>query len=355
MRLRDLGLAVGTRPTGEANAVTDVPGVRVGHAEAPAAGGRTGLTVLVPFAGRPRPVLTGCYAVDGGAAMTGLNVAEDFGTAAGPIALAPAAAAGAAYEALIEYGLEVDPGLPADAGWPPLVIAVDDSAVNDPAAAHRALQPADLHRALAGAAPSRPVEGAVGIGAGLAAFGCRGGVGTASRRVAADGGAGYLVGALVAANGGEPGRLALNGCPVGPLLDLAPLPLTAPRTFAALVVTDAPLAPRQLDRLAGRAALGLVRVGLLDEHTREGLVLAQSTDALTAPRAGSALQAVAMLGESGMPALFAAAAEACEEAVWNALVAATGAAPTRLRHGAALPLLPLRGWPAKVGRPAAGG
>ena len=367
MRLRDLGLTVGSLPPGPANAVTDVSGVRVGHAAVRGPGVDTGITAVIAYPDRPQRLFTGRFAVDGGDGMTSLSVVEDFGTAAAPVVLAPAAAMGAVYDALIEYGIGVDAGLPVEAGWPPLIVPVDDSATSDPAAQHRCVQPTHLHRALAEAGarplsdgPVPPAEGAVGIGAGLAAFGCRGGVGTASRRLSLAGEGTFLVGALVAANGGEPGRLSVDGHPVGAHNPAPPLPAGVARTFAAVVVTDAPLTARQLDRLAGRAALGLARVGLYDSGTRGGLVLAQSTTGLAttglAARAdeGGALEPVGLLGEAHLPGLFQAAAEACEEAVLNGVLGAVAAGPRALRGGPPLPPLAIANWPEVVRRSQSG-
>lgn len=315
MRLRDLGLAVGALPPGPGNAVTDVPGVRVGHA--PGAAG--GITALLPFGPAPRRYFVGRWALDGGDEMTGLALAEDFGALSAPIVLAPLPAVGRVYDGVLTYDFGIDPGLSEDEGWPPVVVPVDGS----PYAAdtlHAALGQAQVAAAIGTASSAPPAEGQVGVGRGLAAFGARAGVGSSSRRAA-----GGTLGALVAANGGEPARLAVDGR-LAFLAGLPPLPAHRPRTFAAVVVTDAPLIPGQLARLAGRAAFGLVRVGLLDAGTRAGLVVAVSTTGLDDEQAapGSPGSVVARtLPEAALPELFAAAAEACEEAVLNALVAAS--------------------------------
>jgi D-aminopeptidase len=156
-------------------------------------------------------------------------------------------------------------------------------------------------------------EGNAGIGRGLRAFGFKGGVGTSSRRCGE-----YVVGTLVVAGGGS--RLWADGYP----LDLwARLPReTRPGAGAAVLATDAPLLPHQLDRLAGHAALGLARAGLLDSTSRQAAVLAFST----AGQAGEGVTAqTAALGEEGLPSLFQAGAEAGAEAVLNALLAAASA------------------------------
>ena len=320
MRLRDLGLAVGRLEPGAANAVTDVAGVHVGHA----AGGGSGVTALVPFAGAPRRFFAGRWSLDGGDELTGgLAMTEDFGALSTPLVLAPPQAAGRIYDGLLAYGFQLDAGLPEDAGWPPGLIAVDG--VPAPAASlHAALTQGTVAAALAAATGEPPAEGQAGVGRGLAAFGARAGVGTASRRLTSGD---AVVGVLLAANGGEPGSLTVDGERVGPRLGLAPLAPERRRTFAAVIVTDAPLLPVQLDRLAQRASFGLVRVGLLDEHTSGGTILALSTTALRDDTpAGPGTVRASATAESGLPELFAAAAESCEEAVLNAVVAASGQA-----------------------------
>ena len=359
MRLRDLGIAIGNGTPGPANAVTDVPGVRVGHAAvnlAPGSGASsTGITAVIPYAGTPRRFFMGRYALDGGDGFTGLGVTEDFGAVSTPIVLAPAVAVGKVYDGLIRYGLDIAAGLPEDAGWPPVVIGVDDSGVNDPLATHRLVSQAHLDEAVANASAAAVHEGAVGIGGGLVAFGVRGGVGTASRTLLVDGDH-YHAGVLVAANGGEPSRLSADGLPIGMALPITPAVPTVPRTAAAVVATDAPCTPRQLDRLAGRAALGLARVGLLDAQTHTGLIIALSTTGLDDAAGETGItSAVRMMPEDGLPALFAAAAEACEEAVFNALLAAApmagapapGDRPGRANAGFVLPPTP---WPEQVRR-----
>ena len=197
MRLRDLGLAVGRLEPGAANAVTDVPGVRVGHA----AGGDSGVTAVVPFAGAPRRFFVGRWSLDRGDELIGgLAMTEDFGALSTPLVLAPPQAAGRIYDGLLAYGFQLDAGLPEDAGWPPGLIAVDG--VPAPAASlHAGLTEEHAAAALAAASGEPPTEGQSGVGRGLAAFGARAGIGTASRRLSG----GAAVGVLLAANGGEPG------------------------------------------------------------------------------------------------------------------------------------------------------
>jgi D-aminopeptidase len=309
MRLRELGVKVGLLPPGPGNSIADVEGVRVGHAAIEGEGLCCGITAILPYdlQVKERRLHIGRWA-EGGSPLTGLQVLEDFGTFSSPLVLAPPAAMGKLYEGLLGYGLGRDPGLDLDTGWPPLILGVED--LNPPALVYRAAAEAQLRAALQSAGQVQ--EGNAGIGRGLGAFGLKGGVGTASRQCGD-----YVVGALVAAGGGS--RLWADGYP----LDLwTRLPPGRAGSCAAVLATDAPLLPHQLDRLAGHAALGLARAGLLDSATRQGAVLAFSTRGPAGE--GVALQTPAV-DEEGLPALFGAGAEAAAEAVLNALLAASPA------------------------------
>lgn len=339
MRLRQLGIAVGQLQPGPLNAVVDVAGVGVGQVEITEQGLCTGITAVVPYppGTGERQLFVGIWSLDNGQTMTGLGVAEDFGVFSSPILLAPAPALGRVYDGLIRDGLGRNPALSVAAGWPPVVVGLDDTWSNPPALTHRLVGQTQLAQALATAGTSQVQEGNAGIGHSLCAFGVKGGVGTASRRCPATGGP-WTVGALVAANSGEPAGLCVDRYPVGRLLAVRPVDPSRPRDFAAVVATDAPLISEQLRRLAGRAALGLARVGLLDEATRQGVALAFSTQATRSEQEG--LAQLEMAGEETLPALFAAAAEACEEAVLNALLSAS---PTQ-----GLGVLPVEGWSERV-------
>jgi D-aminopeptidase len=331
-RLRALGINIGDFLPGRQNAITDIRGVSVGHADIRAANLRTGITAVVPYVPdiAERKLFIGRFAVDGGDAMSGLGVAEDFGTFSSPIVLAPAPVVGRVYEALISYGLARDPGLGTETGWPPVVVGVDDTAYNEPALTYEQLTQAHVYEALANARADKVVMGDAGIGGGLQAFGYKGGVGTASR-MAGD----YTTGVLLAVNGGRAGALRIGGysLPAGSEPD-------GPDTFVAIVATDAPLIPRQLERLAGRAVLGLAAAGLWGPYTREGLVLAFSTTGIVQQERRGPTIDVLSVDEEGLYPLFASAAFAAEEAVFDGLLAAV--------ETERLKALPREGWPEAV-------
>lgn len=344
MRLRDLGISVGELDVGKGNAITDVDGVSVGQVEIGVGGLHSGLTAVVPYPTDvgARRLFIGRYALDGGDVLTGLGVAEDFGTFSTPIVLAPRASVGRVYDALIQYGLERDPGLSTTTGWPPMVVGVDDTYINPAVETYRHVVEAHVVQALKGRSSGAVHEGNVGIGAGLCAFDFKGGVGTSSRRLEVEG-AEYTVGVLVAANAGAAAGLCVDRYPLG--LAVAAGAAQRPRTFVAVVATDAPLIPGQLDRLAGRASLGLTRVGLIDAATQEGVVLAFSTRAPLLEE-GEVVEQVQSVDETLLPPFFGAAAAAAEEAVLNALLAAEPLAVRDISLG----VLPRQGWSERLRR-----
>ncbi len=332
MRLRDLGLGIGHLPTGKANSITDVSGVCVGHAQTTAG---VGLTAISPFDVRdPHRTYVGRWALDGADDATGVALAEDFGALSTPLVLAPAAAAGRVYDAMIQRGLQIDRGLSEDRGWPPAVLPV--AGIGPSARAVRAAIGDELvDTVLDSATHHAVVEGQVGVGHSLLGFGCLAGVGTASRRVGSQ-----IMGAFVAVNGGESNRLSVDGHRLG--LDLPTIDRSRLRSSVTVLITDAPLLPHQLNRVAGRGSFGLVRVGLVDEMTHAATVWALTTSApLDDVDAMTGTIDAGGVAEQNLPQLFAAAAEAVEEAVINALLASS--ADTTAGRS-----LPMNDWPVRV-------
>lgn len=309
----------------------------------------TGLTAVVPYPAqvKERRLFVGRWALDDGDGLTGLGVAEDFGTFSTPIVLAPAAAVGKIYDALIQYGLGRDPGLSTAAGWPPLVVGVDDSSWNPPARTYTRVGEPELFQALKAVQSGKVKEGNAGLGCGLRAFGIKGGTGTASRVIQTVSGARYTVGGVVAANAGRLEGLCVDRYPVGTMMDRERVDWAGPQSFAAVLATDAPLLPGQLDRLSGRSAPGFSRVGLLDGLTSEGVVLAFSTAEIVPPEGeGRVEETVRMVDEEVLHELFEAVGEVCEEAVLNALLSAASIQ----KPGRALETLPLGEWVEEVRR-----
>ncbi len=338
-RLRDLGIVIGDLPAGAENALTDVPGVRVGHAtlihgQGPLVVGRgpvrTGVTAILPRPELPwrRPVFAADLTINGNGELTGLGPVRRTGVLAAPVLLTDTGSVGRAYDGAVGWALAQDPGA-FDAPFRPDPVVGETWAgfLHDTAGRH--LGPAHVARALAGAAGGPVAEGSVGGGTGMRAFQFKAGIGTASRRIAVGpGGAGeYTVGVLVQANFGRRPQLRVKGVPVGRLLadrlpergGRPPSDVAPGNSLLMVVATDAPLIPVQLQRLCKRALVGMARTGGISTHGSGDLAIAFSTGNDPAPAAEGSLQ---ILHYSHMSRLFAGVVEAAEEAILNALTAA---------------------------------
>jgi D-aminopeptidase len=329
MRARDLGIVVGTGTPGPHNAITDVPGVIVGHRTIVEGDDvRTGVTVVLPHEGRigRDAAFAGCHRLNGNGEMTGLEWVRESGMLTTPVGLTNTHSVGVVRDALVAAAVE--PRRDGGVFWSlPVVAETWDGVLNDVNGFH--VRPEHLGEAIAAAAGGAVPEGAVGSGTGMICHGFKGGIGTASRVVEAGG---HTVGVLVQANHGTRRRLAVNGAPVGAAIGPGEVP--TPRSsipegagsIIVIVATDAPLLPHQCDRIAQRAALGIGRTGGLGENSSGDLILAFATgNAVLHPEgvAGVPLtQPLTMLSDQHIDAYFEATAEATEEAIVNALVAA---------------------------------
>jgi D-aminopeptidase len=340
-RLRDLGITVGTLPTGPFNAITDVAGVRVGYAtlirDTPAVV-RTGVTAIWPRGPEiwTDYVFAGVHSFNGNGEMTGLPWIAEQGCLGAPICITNTYQVGIVRDAIC--ALAVRDGA-SQAFHLPVVAETYDGWLNDiqSFAVTQELAFAALDSAVAG----QPIaEGNVGGGTGMICHEFKGGTGTASRRVT-EAGAVYTVGALVQANYGSRDLLRVDGVPVGREIgpEIVPSYKTMPRDAGSIIVilaTDAPLLPIQCQRLARRATTGLAWVGGIGANGSGDIFLAFST----ANHIGQQdqISTVRMLAADAMTTLFRAAAEATEEAILNALTMAETMTGREGRIVHALPL-----------------
>jgi D-aminopeptidase len=330
-RLRDLGIVIGTLPTGPHNAITDVPGVRVGHATLIADQpriARTGVTVIQPRPSDPwaNPCFAGYFSFNGNGEMTGLPWIDESGLLTSPIGLTNTHQVGLVRDALIRYEIAHGTGT----GWVlPVVAETWDGWLNDINAFH--LTEAHVFAALADASGGPVAEGNVGGGTGMICHGFKGGIGTASRVVSIYDEP-YTVGALVQANYGRRDGLRIDGVPVGRLIDethtpglveadASPAGEPSGSSIIVVIATDAPLLPDQCRRLARRATVGLARVGGVGYDSSGDLFLAFSTGN-DIPVQPPALPTLRSVPHERINPLFDAVAEATEEAILNALTAA---------------------------------
>ncbi|MBI2775744.1 MAG: P1 family peptidase [Chloroflexi bacterium] len=362
VRARDLGIRIGEGRPGPHNAITDVAGVRVGHAtivrgDGPLVRGegpvRTGVTVIVPHDGDPwsEPVFAGAHVLNGNGDMTGLEWIRETGLFHGPLAITNTHSVGVVRDALV--GLAVRDGLAGRPAWSlPVVGETYDGQLSDINGFH--VRPEHVIAAFDGASGGPVAEGAVGGGTGMICHEFKGGIGTSSRVLPAAAG-GWTLGVLVQANYGRRGLLSIDGVPVGRSIPLSevPSPWPTPRSGLAepprpglaesprgvgdpppgsgsiiiVVATDAPLLPHQCTRLAQRAGLGLARTGGLGATSSGDLFLAFATGNRDLPAAeavprGRGVVTLRALADPALDPLFEATVEATEEAIANALVVA---------------------------------
>ena len=327
-RARDIGLAPGVLTPGPLNAITDVAGVRVGHTTLVVGDHvRTGVTVVVPHAGNvfQEKVPGAVHVGNAFGKLAGSTQVEELGTIETPIALTNTLSVGAALEGVVRWTLD-QPGNEQVRSVNALVGETNDGGLNDIRGLH--VRPEHVASAIRSATTGAVEEGSVGAGTGTRAFSWKGGIGTASRRLDARAG-GYTVGVLVQTNYG--GYLTMGGAPVGRELVQkrdggGPEPASADHDGSCMIVvaTDAPLDARDLKRLAARAIFGLARTGSSYSNGSGDYAIAFSTaDDLRVRFGDSAPRARTLLPTDGVSALFLAALEATEEAVYNSLLKAT--------------------------------
>lgn len=318
-------------PPGPRNAITDVPGVSVGHRTLTGGGLATGVTAILPHAGDPfrQKVRAGVEVINGFGKSAGLMQVAELGTLETPILLTNTFGVGPCAQALIRRAIAANPAIGRETSTVnPLVCECNDGAISDIQAL--AVTEADAFAAL-DAAGSSFAQGAVGAGTGMTAFGFKAGIGSASRGIEVDG-HGFTLGALVLANFGRAGDLTM---PDGRRPD--PRTVSPPERGSVIVIlaTDLPLAERQLSRVARRAGAGLARLGAFWGHGSGDIALCFTTADPVAHQA-PAFEPVRRLDDDLIDLPFRAAAETTQEAVLNALCAA---APATGRGGRLFPSL----------------
>ena len=352
MRLRDLGIIIGQLPTGTYNAITDVPGILVGHStiifDEPRVA-RTGVTMIVPRDGAiwHDSAFAGYFSFNGCGEMTGLPWLEESGLLQSAIGITNTNAVGIVRDTLVATEAE---------DWDsngalPVAAETWDGWLSDINAFH--VKSEHVRAALTSASGGVVAEGNVGGGTGMICHEFKGGIGTASRRVQSLSET-YTVGALVQANYGDRHELRVDGVPVGRELGYEQIPsakLETPTSGSIIVVvaTDAPLLPVQCKRLARRATTGLARVGGIGHNGSGDIFLAFATGNHL-PTTTRTPYAIQMLPHEQMDPLFAAVAECVEEAILNALTSAETLTGFKGRTAHALPLAELQRVMKKYGR-----
>jgi D-aminopeptidase len=321
-RLRELGYTVGRLPTGELNAIVDVPGVLVGHTTLADGASRTGVTAVLPHGGNlyADKVLGACHAVNAYGKPAGLSQLAEMGTVESPILMTSTLSVGPVWEGGLRHLLGQNPGAARDRDTVNVLVGeCFDGWLSDARAL--AVRPEHALEAIA-AADADAREGALGAGTGTTCFGYKSGVGTASRLVDD-----VVLGCLLVSNYGARRDLHMLTGPGGEGGDAAAEPPGEGGSVFVVLGTDAPLSERQLRRLAARGALGLGRAGSFAANASGEYLVAFSTAHRLAHRSPAAHDDFRFLrDDSGaMRGLFEAAGEVVHEAVLNSLCSADAA------------------------------
>jgi len=344
-RARELGINVGILRTGILNAITDVPGVMVGHTTVIRGDNvRTGVTAILPHGGNlfQEKVPGAVFVGNGFGKLAGSTQVNELGEIETPVLLTSTLSVPRVADFVIDYMLAL-PGNDKVQSINPLVAETNDGYLNDIRGRHVSRD--DVFAAIKGAKSGAVAEGSVGAGTGTVAFGFKGGIGTASRKLPQRLG-GFTVGVLVQTNFG--GVLTINGAPVGQelgryyLKDELTEQTSPDGSIIIVIATDAPLDARNLGRLAARAIMGLARTGAAGSNGSGDYAIAFSTAAdvriKSADQTGRNVpRNLKTLANDDTSPLFLAAIEATEEAIYNSLFRAT----TTTGRGHTVEALPL--------------
>ncbi len=333
-RARDLGIQIGTMPTGPHNAITDVTGVKVGNVTLNEGDSiRTGVTAILPSDDIWTTRLFGAaHTIHGNGEATGIARINQAGWIESPILLTNTLSVGAVHDGIVRYIVK---RYPDDNIVLPIVAECYDGGLNDISGLH--VKAEHVIEAIENATSGPVAEGCVGGGMGMRCYGFKAGIGTSSRVLPEKQG-GWTIGVLVNANGGRRSELRIDGVSVGKAIIDSPPKLGREGSFIIVIATDAPLTHRQLKQLAIRATHGLARTGTPSTNGSGEFVIAFSNANVFPRTTESGTFQIKMLVNSRLSALFQAVIEATEEAIINSMTMATTTTGINGRTMFAIPL-----------------
>lgn len=327
MKIRDTGVIVGSLPPGYKNCITDVPGVRVGHVtldypldDAGIDYACTGVTAILPHGGNlfKEKVTAASYVLNGFGKTTGLVQVNELGLIESPIMLTNTFAVPAVTQGTLQYMLGNNPEIGDTTGTINIVVGeCNDGYLNS--IRKLPVKPEHAAEAIQNASDERTLEGAVGAGKGMICFGHKGGIGSSSRVVYGSESEAYTVGCLVLSNFGKKEEFQTTRYNTN--LGTQGFEQSPDGSIIIVLATNAPVSDRQLLRIAKRCGIGLGRTGSHYSHGSGDIVIAFSTANKYDHFTEKDTQTVHCLREdhSIFNQLFAAAAEATEEAILNSL------------------------------------
>ena len=325
--LREHGFPIGIFETGKNNAITDVPGVTVGQVTCIEGDSiRTGVTAIIPHQGNifRNKIPAAIYAGNGFGKLAGVTQVQELGNIETPIVLTNTLNVAAGIDGLISYTLQ-QPGNENIRSVNAVVGETNDGGLNK--IQQRYITPEIVLQALANAKPGPVEQGCAGAGTGTVAFNFKGGIGTSSR-VLPESLGGYTIGVIVQSNYG--GILEIDGVQVGQKLNeysfknhVIPQAKTADGSCMMVVITNAPIDARNLERVAKRAMMGLAKTGGIASNGSGDYVIALSVAPENLIKDGKKMHTQTVLDNGEMSSIFAATIEATAEALWNSMFMAT--------------------------------
>lgn len=321
-KIRDYGIKVGSFPTGKNNSITDVKGVRVGHATLDDGSIKTGVTAILPHEGNifKDKVIAACHVINGFGKTTGLIQIEELGTIETPIILTNTLSVGVAHEALVKYMLNQNDDIGNTTGTiNPIICECNDGDINDIRGLHirqkhiyEAIEKCDIEFD----------EGNVGAGTGMICYDLKGGIGSSSRIVEL-GNSQYTIGILVLSNFGSLEDFVLNGEHIGPRLmnKIDSTYVTEDKgSIIAILATDIPLSSRQLKRVIKRIYPGISRTGSYTGNGSGEIAIGFSTANRIKHYEEDDVVNIKIINENKINEIFKATVEATEEAILNSLI-----------------------------------
>ena len=350
-RARDMDVIIGKHPTGRYNAITDVPGVMVGHSTIIKGKGklgvgkgpvRTGVTAILPNGGDifNNRVIGSGFILNGAGEVGGLTQLMEWGLIETPILLTNTMSIGTCSDALLKYMIDKHPGIGMEHDvLIPVVGECDDSWLNDISGRH--IKEKNVLEAIENASSGPVMEGNVGGGTGMITCDFKAGIGSSSRKVVIED-VSYTVGVLVMSNFGGVDDFRLDGMPVGRILEKE-LNFSGRRkdnygSIIAVIATDVPLLSHQIARLCKRGALGIGRVGSYAAHDSGEILIGFSTSNAVPRKSKKMLYKVKLILDQAINPLYQATVEAVEEAILNAMFMAESMEGHSGRIVEALPL-----------------
>lgn len=323
-KVKEYGIKIGSIKTGKNNSITDVKGVKVGHASLDEGNVKTGVTAIIPHEGNvfKDKLIAASHVINGFGKSTGLIQIDELGTLETPIILTNTLSVGVAYDSLVEYKLSRNSDIGDTTGTVnPIICECNDGVINDIRGLH--IKNEHILKALE-LADTDFQEGNVGAGTGMICYDLKGGIGSSSRIVKLDNKE-YTIGVLVLSNFGSLEDFVLNGDYIGEKLckEIGKSIHTEDKgSIIVIVATDIPLSSRQIKRVIKRSTHGIARTGGYSGNGSGEVVIGFSTANRIKHYEESDITQIEIISEDKINRIFKATVHSTEEAILNSMICA---------------------------------